>query len=84
MILMSSISQEKELRDHEIEDFWICVNEAKTENTRRAAAIVDEFKAYRTKILVRQVGEHTDLIGILVAERRSGSTRNPIGYCGRI
>lgn len=47
------VVQEKESRDHEIEDFWICVKEAKDENTRRAAAIVDEFKAYRTKLFVR-------------------------------
>jgi hypothetical protein len=46
--------KEKELRDHEIEDFWICVKEAKDENTRRAAVIVDEFKAYRAKLLVSE------------------------------
>ncbi len=44
--------QEKELRDREIEDFWICVNEAKYENTRQAAILVDEFKAYKSKVLV--------------------------------
>lgn len=30
----------------------MCVNEAKDENTRRAADIVNEFKAYRTKLFV--------------------------------
>ncbi len=49
-----SFFQEKELRDHEIEDFWICVHEAKDENTRRAAVIVDEFKAYRMKLFVSE------------------------------
>ncbi|CAF4269784.1 unnamed protein product, partial [Adineta steineri] len=42
--------KEKETRDKEIDDFWICVNEAKDENTRRAAVIVDEFKEYRTQL----------------------------------
>ncbi|CAF3347660.1 unnamed protein product [Rotaria sp. Silwood2] len=42
--------KEKEIRDREIEDFWICVNEAKNENTRQAAAIVDEFKTYRSTL----------------------------------
>lgn len=46
------IVQEKDLRDHEIEDFWICVNEAKNDNTRQAATIVDEFKSYRAKLFV--------------------------------
>ncbi len=46
------VFQEKEIRDHEIDVFWICVNEAKDENTRRAAAIVDEFKDYRTQLFV--------------------------------
>lgn len=50
---MRNFLQEKELRDHEIEDFWVCVREAKDENTRRAAVIVNEFKAYREKLLVR-------------------------------
>ena len=50
---MRNFLQEKELRDHEIEDFWVCVREAKDENTRRAAAIGNEFKAYREKLLVR-------------------------------
>ena len=51
--ILLSRCQEKEIRDREIEDFWICVNEAKDENTRRAAAIIDEFKVFRVKLLVR-------------------------------
>ncbi|CAF1152485.1 unnamed protein product [Didymodactylos carnosus] len=42
--------REKELRDREIEDFWACINEAKDENTRKAAVVVEEFKIYRTKV----------------------------------
>lgn len=56
------VVQEKESRDHEIEDFWICVKEAKDENTRRAAAIVDEFKAYRTKLFVRHRVDDDELL----------------------
>ncbi|CAF4367717.1 unnamed protein product, partial [Rotaria sp. Silwood2] len=46
--------KEKEIRDREIEDFWICVNEAKNENTRQAAAIVDEFKTYRSTLFAKE------------------------------
>ncbi|CAF0776446.1 unnamed protein product [Adineta steineri] len=46
--------KEKETRDKEIDDFWICVNEAKDENTRRAAVIVDEFKEYRTQLFAKE------------------------------
>ncbi|CAF3301123.1 unnamed protein product [Rotaria socialis] len=46
--------KEKELRDREIEDFWICVTEAKNENTRLAATIVDEFKIYRSTLFAKE------------------------------
>ncbi|CAF0837101.1 unnamed protein product [Adineta ricciae] len=60
--------KEKETRDREIEDFWVCVNEAKDENTRRAAAIVDEFKEYRTQLFAKEDFEQQGVSSAVAAE----------------
>ncbi|UJR22548.1 hypothetical protein I4U23_025597 [Adineta vaga] len=60
--------KEKETRDREIDDFWICVNEAKDENTRRAAAIVDEFKDYRTQLFAKEDLEQQGVSPAVAAE----------------
>lgn len=60
--------KEKEARDHEIEDFWTCVNEAKEENTRKAAVFGDEFKAYRAKLFAKEDVEQQGVSSAVAAE----------------